>query len=247
MTVLLDGVSLRLDQVISVARQGARVVLAPEAIDRMRRSRQVLEQAGAEGMPIYGFSTGAGALKRVAVDAQDVHEFNRLLVMNCRVGQGPPASDDVVRGTLLRLANNLARATTGVRPELAELVVQGLNEHWPIAIRTLGSVGQADLAPMGDVAAALIERVGLRLEAGEGMAMVDNNSLTDVSCPVPMLHTRPPPRVAARTKASTTSSTKTKSRVCSPSPKTVMGSPRRSRSAKMATTPASPCGSCRGP
>ncbi len=178
MTVVLDGVSLRLDQVISVARQGARVALAPEAIDRMRRSRQVLEQVGAEGVPIYGFSTGAGALKRVAVDAQDVHEFNRLLVMNCRVGQGPPASDDVVRGTLLRLANNLARATPGARPELAELVVQALNERWPITIRTLGSVGQADLAPMGDVAAALIERVGLRLEAGEGMAMVDNNSFS---------------------------------------------------------------------
>lgn len=178
MTVLLDGVSLRLDQVISVARQGARVALVPEAIDRMRRSRQVLEQVGAEGDPIYGFTTGAGALKRVAVDAQDVHEFNRLLVMNCRVGQGPPASDDVVRGTLLRLANNLARATPGVRPELAELVVQALNERWPITIRTLGSVGQADLAPMGDVAAALIERVGLRLEAGEGMAMVDNNSFS---------------------------------------------------------------------
>ena len=106
------------------------------------------------------------------------HEFNRLLVMNCRVGQGPPASDEVVRGTLLRLANNLARATAGVRPELAELVVQALNERWPIAIRTLGSVGQADLAPMGDVAAALIDRAGFQLEAGEGMAMVDNNSFS---------------------------------------------------------------------
>ena len=39
-------------------------------------------------------------------------------------------------------------------------------------------MGQADLAPMGDAAAALIERVGLRLEAGEGMAMVDNNSFS---------------------------------------------------------------------
>ena len=65
MTVVLDGVSLSLDQVVAVARQGGRVALAPAAIDRMRRSRRVLEQAGAEGTPIYGFSTGAGALKRV--------------------------------------------------------------------------------------------------------------------------------------------------------------------------------------
>ena len=66
----------------------------------------------------------------------------------------------------------------GSGPSWPNLVVQALNEHWPITIRTLGSVGQADLAPMGDVAAALIERVGLRLEAGEGMAMVDNNSFS---------------------------------------------------------------------
>jgi histidine ammonia-lyase len=177
-TVVLDGVSLSLDQVVTVARGGGQVALAPEAIDRMRLSRRVLEQAGAEGMPIYGFSTGAGALKRVAVEAQDVHRFNRLLVMNCRVGQGPPASDEVVRGTLLRLANNLARGQAGVRPELADLVVRALNEGWPVTIRTLGSVGQADLAPMGDVAATLIERDGFQLEAGEGMAMVDNNSFS---------------------------------------------------------------------
>ena len=81
-----------------------------------------------------------------------------------------------MRATLLRLANNLARAAAGARPELAELVVRALNEDWPITIRTLGSVGQADLAQMGDVAAALIETSGFQLEAGEGMAMVDNNA-----------------------------------------------------------------------
>ena len=178
MTVVLDGVSLSLDQLVTVARHGGRVALAPAAIDRMRRSRRILEQTGAEGAPIYGFSTGVGALKRVALDTQDARAFNRLMVMNCRVGQGPPASDEVVRGTLLRLANNLARATAGVRPELAELVVQALNDGWPITIRTLGSVGQADLAQMGDVAAALIDRSGFQLEAGEGMAMLDNNSFS---------------------------------------------------------------------
>jgi histidine ammonia-lyase len=177
-TVVLDGISLGLEQVTAVASRGERVAIAPEAVERMRRTRRVVERAGAEGVPVYGYSTGAGALKRVAVDARNVHEFNRLLVLNCRVGQGPSASDAITRATLLRLANNLARAAVGARPELAELVVQALNERWPIAVRTLGSVGQADLAPMSDVAAALIDRTGFQLEAGEGMALVDNNSFS---------------------------------------------------------------------
>ena len=90
-----------------------------------------------------------------------------------------------MRATLLRLANNLARGVVGVRPELAELVVQALNEDWPLEVRTLGSVGQADLLPMADLTAGLIERSGFVLEAGEGMAMIDNNSFSTAIGPWP--------------------------------------------------------------
>ena len=50
------------------------------------------------------------------------------------------------------------------------------------------------------------------------------SSRTVVCTPVPMLITRPPPRCAARTQASTTSSTNTKSRVWRPSP-VIVGAP----------------------
>ena len=89
MTVVLDGVSLSLDQLVTVARHGGRVALAPAAIDRMRRSRRILEQTGAEGAPIYGFSTGVGALKRVALDTQDARAFNRLMVDELQGRSGP--------------------------------------------------------------------------------------------------------------------------------------------------------------
>lgn len=178
MTVAIDGRSLTVAQVLSVARQGEAVTLAAGTAERMLRSRTVLLAAGRGGAPIYGFSTGAGALKRVSLDMRDIHRFNRLLVENCRVGQGGPVEEPIVRATLLRLANTFALGTTGVRPELAELVTRALNERWPIAIRTLGSLGQADLPPMGDVGAALIGMAGLELEAGEGMALIDNNSFS---------------------------------------------------------------------
>ena len=178
MTVVLDGRSLTLEDVVAVSRQRTTVDLAPAAVDRMRRSRLILEQSAARGEPIYGFTTGVGALKRVALEPADVQRFNRMMVLNCRLGQGSPVHQDVVRATLLRLANNLARAVVGVRPELAELVIQALNEDWPLEVRTLGSVGQADLLPMADLTAGLVERGGAVLEAGEGLAMIDNNSFS---------------------------------------------------------------------
>ena len=115
MTVVLDGRSLTLEDVVAVSRQRTTVDLAPAAVDRMRRSRLILEQSAARGEPIYGFTTGVGALKRVALEPADVQRFNRMMVLNCRLGQGSPVHQDVVRATLLRLANNLARAVVGVR------------------------------------------------------------------------------------------------------------------------------------
>jgi histidine ammonia-lyase len=175
MTVTVDGRSLTVADVIAVARDAAPVELAPTAVEAMRRSRRALEQAATRGERIYGVSTAAGALQRVPVAGSDAHRFNRMMLQNCRVGQGAPASREIVRGTLLRLANLLARGVTGVRPELAEVVVLALNNDWPLTMRTLGSVGQADLAPMGDLASELIDTAGFDLDAGEGMALIDNN------------------------------------------------------------------------
>ena len=178
MTVVLDGRSLALDDVVAVARGGAPVEFAPAAIEAMRVSRQVLERAAAGGERIYGVSTAAGALQRVRLDAAETAGFNRSMLLNCRVGQGPAASPEIVRATLLVLANNLAQGVTGVRAELGQVVVQALNEDWPVTVPMLGSVGQADLAPMAELMTQLLDTASFRLEAGEGMAVIDNNAFS---------------------------------------------------------------------
>ena len=55
---------------------------------------------------------------------------------------------------MLRLANTLARGTSGARPEIAERFVSALNDDERPRVRTLGSLGQADLPPMADLAHA---------------------------------------------------------------------------------------------
>ena len=176
MIVTLDGRSLTVDEVVGVARGGRTVALSAEAIDQMRRSREVMVEAAAGGQSIYGFTTAVGALKYVNLGDGDLHDFNRTMVVNCRTGHGDPVAQEIVRGTLLRLANHLARGTTGVRPALAELVVRALNESWELPMRPLGSVGQADLTPLGDLTGELIDRAGFRLEGGEGLALISNNA-----------------------------------------------------------------------
>jgi histidine ammonia-lyase len=77
---------------------------------------------------------------------------------------------------MLRLANAFASGYPGVRPLLAQRLVDALNRGTSPRIRILGSVGQSDLAQMADLAASLFD--GLVLEPGEGLALVSNNSFS---------------------------------------------------------------------
>jgi histidine ammonia-lyase len=174
MTVELTGRDLTLDEIVCVARDGEEVTFAPEAIERMRAARAVVERSFARGDVVYGLTTGVASRKRAAVAGEEVAAFNRLLIQSHRVGQGPLAPADVVRAALVRLANGFASGTTAVRPELAERVVAALNEGRVPRVRLLGSVGQSDLAPNADLAHGLLDE--FELAAGEALALVNNNS-----------------------------------------------------------------------
>lgn len=178
MTVHIDGRSLSRTEVIRVARAGEHVALAEDARERVASFRAVVEEAFVRGDRAYGLTTGVGARKRVSIDRDRVSAFNRNLVLNSRVGSGPPAPLDVVRATMLRLANLLARGPSGVRVELVELILDALNGGHHPTVRIRGSVGQADLAPLSDLAHGLLEPTQFRLAPGEGLALIDNNSFS---------------------------------------------------------------------
>jgi histidine ammonia-lyase len=178
MTIMLSGSDLTVTQVVAVARHGEPVALAPEATAAMRESRAVVEEALLAGTPVYGLTTGVAERKSYQLDPADRLRFNRRLVLNHRVAQGGAAPPDVVRGAMVCLANSYAKGVTGVRPELAEMIVTMLNEGFTPPVRTLGSVGQGDLGPMADLAHGLITRSGFEVAENEGLALVSSNAFT---------------------------------------------------------------------
>jgi histidine ammonia-lyase len=170
MPIVLTGRDLTLADVVLVARGGETVSLAPQALEAMRAARAVVEHSREAGAELYGITTGVGVRKSFRVEA-DGHE--RLLVHQHLIGQGPRAPDDVVRATAVSLANVLARGTTPARPDLAEHVAARLNADELAPVRILGSIGQADLAPLADLAAGLVE--GFELAPGEAIALLNQN------------------------------------------------------------------------
>src|SRR5579871_1041986 len=175
--VVLDGASLSLEDLLVVARGEATVALSGEAAKRMAASRAVVEEAASAGAPVYGLTTGVAERKRVTIAASAQAGVSSRLIRGHRIAQGPEAGPELVRATMCVLANGLATAYPGVRPELAERVVEALNEGELPAVRTLGSVGEADLGPLADLAAGLTG-TGFRLAAGEGLALIDNNAFS---------------------------------------------------------------------
>jgi len=175
MSVALTGTDLTLDEVIRIARGGERVELAPAAVERMRESRDVVEAALARGQAIYGFTTGVGMRKLFAIEGNQAR-FNRMLIRGHLIAQGPAAPGDAVRATMVKLANGLAQGTPGVRPELAEVIVDALNAGMTPHVRLLGSVGQADLSANADLVNELLG--DFELAAGEALVLVDNNAFS---------------------------------------------------------------------
>jgi histidine ammonia-lyase len=178
MTITLNGSNLTVTQVLAVARHGETVMLAPEAIAAMRQSRAVVTDVLASGDLVYGLNTGVGERKSYLIDPAERQRFNYRLVLNHRIAQGVVAPADVVRGAMVCLANSYAKGVTGVRPELAELIVTLLNEGFAPPVRTLGSVGQGDLGPMADLAHGIITHTGFEVAENEGLALVSSNAFT---------------------------------------------------------------------
>ena len=119
-------------------------------------------------------TTGVAARKRNAVLPEAQEEHNRLLIEALLVGQGPEASEEIVRATILRLVNGFTRGSSGVRPVLAERLVDALNDEALPPVALYGSVGMGDIVPMAR--AGLRAARDLTLAAKEAVSLVDNDA-----------------------------------------------------------------------
>src|ERR1700692_3032223 len=157
MTVTLRGAGLSESQVVDVARHGEKVALAAAARARMERSRTRVERAATSREPVYGVSTGFGALAGTRVAPLLQPELQLALIRPPAAGMGPPVEDEVVRATMLLRARTLAMGLSGVRPVVADALIAMLNAEITPVVPRYGSVGcSGDLAPLAHIGLALV-------------------------------------------------------------------------------------------
>ena len=157
MTVTLRGAGLAEEQVVAVARHGEKVALGATARTKMERSRARVELAARSREPVYGVSTGFGALAGTRIAPLRQPELQLALIRSHAAGVGPPVDAEVVRATMVLRARTLAMGLSGVRPTIAEALVSMLNSQLTPVVPRYGSVGcSGDLAPLAHIALALV-------------------------------------------------------------------------------------------
>ncbi len=187
--VELSGTGISPDDVIAVARAGARVALTDAAREEMERSAAVVAQLVGAEEPAYGVSTGFGSLANVTIPDDRREELQRALVRSHAAGMGPPVEAEVVRAMMLLRARTLAMGRSGARPVVAETILALLNAGLTPVVREHGSLGASgDLAPLahcalvligegevleGEAARAAAGIEPLTLEAKEGLALIN--------------------------------------------------------------------------
>ncbi len=180
-TVVLTGHDLTIEQVIAVARYGAKVALAPDARQRAQDTFDLMNEGAAEGMSVYLFNRGAGAQRetvtftgdpmspenRPKLEARAMAAFRN----GARSGYGPEFSDEeVVRAIMLVRANQMTWLPAS--PGLMQGSIDLLNADITPVMRTRAGTGEAQGPAAGPINAALVG-VGEVYYHGQRMAAAD--------------------------------------------------------------------------
>src|SRR6202795_362897 len=182
-TVTLNGHDLTIDQIVMVARGGARVALSAEARQHKPDIFGLLLEAAAEGIPVYWFNRRAGDQREtVMFEGDPLTPKNHALIEKTQAqrfhagalwGTGPEiASEEIVRAMMVVRANDMVYNAPS--PQLSQMLLDLLNKRITPVVQSRGSLGEGDLAQLGNVAAAMVGAgeayfQGVRMKADQAL------------------------------------------------------------------------------
>ena len=188
MPIILDGNSLTIEKLVQIARGNEKVSLAPEALERIKTCRAMLEVKLAAHETMYGTNTGIGEFSEKILSDEQVMEFQKYLIYNHAAGIGDPVPPEQVRGALAGRINVHAHGNSGCRPEITLTLVEMLNQGVTPVVCNKGSVGACgDLAPM---AQAMLLLMGEGEAYYNGVRMPGAEAMQRAGIPVPSLQAR---------------------------------------------------------
>lgn len=160
---VIDGNNLSLEMVREIAVHNARIQLAPESIEKVKKCRDFVDQVIAKGDVVYGLTTGFGKFSTVNIPRENIAELQLNLIRSHAVSVGEAYTEPITRAIMLLRIAVLAKGHSGIRLQTLQTLVEMLNKGVHPIIPKRGSVGASgDLSPLSHLSLVLI---------GEGEAM----------------------------------------------------------------------------
>ena len=162
----MTGRDLTIDQVVQVARYGAKV-----GVDRRRPGNapptltRLLLEAAAEGVSVYWFNRGSGSGRERFIFTGDPCRRrtrnsskpgnSRYSSRGALAGLGPEVGEEeIVRAMMVVRANTMSFEAAS--PQLTQRLLDLLNDRITPVVQSRGTVGEGDLGPFTNVGATMV-------------------------------------------------------------------------------------------
>ena len=166
------GRQVTLDDVVAVARFGAKVSMSELYKERVNRSRAIVDRAVAKGRRMYGITTGLGEnVKRIVPEASAMRAQRNTLLTHCTT-VGEPLEAEIVRAMLFVMLLNAGSGVAGVRLSSLEVIAKILNSKivpWAPAHGSVGYLGAEAHAALVFIGEGRAYYDGELIDGGEAM------------------------------------------------------------------------------
>ncbi|KAG9490383.1 hypothetical protein GDO78_005973 [Eleutherodactylus coqui] len=153
----IDGECLTTKDLLNLGKGLYKIKLTPEAEQRVKQSRLLIESIVNEKKVVYGITTGFGKFARTVIPVSQLNDLQVNLVRSHSAGVGKPLSPDRTRMLLALRINVLAKGYSGISLETLQQVIEAFNACCLPYIPEKGTVGASgDLAPLSHLALGLI-------------------------------------------------------------------------------------------
>ena len=149
---------LTLDKVWEILRGNYKLKLGDDAIHRITRCREYLDQKIASSKtPIYGVTTGFGSLCNISISDDQLSQLQINLMMSHACGIGERVPNEIVKLMILLKIQSLSYGYSGCKLDTVERLVDFFNNDIYPIVYMQGSVGSSgDLVPLAHLCLPIV-------------------------------------------------------------------------------------------
>jgi histidine ammonia-lyase len=136
--IIIAEAPVRWQDVVAVARHGAKLELAPSAWARIDNAQAIVQRIVSSGDRAYGVNTGLGALCNVSLQDEQLSQLSHNTLLSHACGVGSALSDEQTRAIMCAAIINFSQGRSGLQRKVVEALLTCSTSTSPRRCRNRG-------------------------------------------------------------------------------------------------------------